>query len=46
MEICFGSILVVLIFNMHARRPKQPHMADEPKLEVSASGKAFTRLSL
>jgi hypothetical protein len=45
-EICFGFILVVSIFNMHARRPIRPHMAIEPKIEVSAGGKAFTRLSL
>jgi hypothetical protein len=42
----FGSILVVLIFNMHARRPIRPHMAIKPKIEVSAGGKAVIRLSL
>jgi hypothetical protein len=42
----FGSILIVSIFNMHARRPIRPHMAIKPKIEVSAGGKAFIRLSL
>jgi hypothetical protein len=42
----FGSILVVLIFNMHARRPIRPHMAIKPNTEVSAGGRAFIRLSL
>jgi hypothetical protein len=42
----FGSNFVVSIFNMHARRPIRPHMAIKPKIEVSAGGKAFTRLSL
>jgi hypothetical protein len=42
----FGSILVRLIFNMHARRSIRPHMAIKPKIEVSAGGKAFVRLSL
>jgi hypothetical protein len=42
----FGSILVVSIFNMHARRPIRPRMAIEPKFEVSAGGRAFIRLSL
>jgi hypothetical protein len=47
MEISiFGSILVVSIFNMYARRPIRPHMAIKPKIEVSAGGKAYTRLSL
>jgi hypothetical protein len=45
-EILFGSILVVSIFSMHARRPIRPLMAIEPKIEVSAGDKAFTRLSL
>jgi hypothetical protein len=31
---------------MHARRPIRPHMAIQPKIEVSAGGKAFIRLSL
>jgi hypothetical protein len=31
---------------MHARRPIRPHMAIKPKIEVSAGGKAFNRLSL
>jgi hypothetical protein len=31
---------------MHARRPIRPHMAIKPKIEVSAGGKAFIRLSL
>jgi hypothetical protein len=31
---------------MHARRPIPPHMAIKPKIEVSAGGKAFIRLSL
>jgi hypothetical protein len=40
-------ILVVSIFNMHARRPIRSHMAIKPKkIEVSVGGKAFTRLSL
>jgi hypothetical protein len=39
-------ILVVSIFNMHARHPIRPHLAIEPKIDVSADGKAFTRLSL
>jgi hypothetical protein len=42
----FWSILVVSIFNMHARRPIRPPMAIKPKIEVSAGGKAFIRLSL
>jgi hypothetical protein len=47
MEISiFGSILVVLIFNMHARRPIRPHLAIKPKIGVSAGGKAYNRLSL
>jgi hypothetical protein len=47
MEFRFlGSILVVSIFNMHARRPIRPHVAIKPKIEVSAGGKAFNRLSL
>jgi hypothetical protein len=47
MEISiFGSILVVLIFNMQARRPIRPHMEIKPKIEVSAGGKAFNHLSL
>jgi hypothetical protein len=47
MEFRFlGSSLVVSIFNMHARRPIRPHMAIQPKIEVSAGGKAFIRLSL
>jgi hypothetical protein len=46
MESIFGSILVVSIFSMHARRPTRPHMAIKPKIEVSAGGKAFIRLSL
>jgi hypothetical protein len=45
-EFCFGSIFVVSIFIMHARRPIRPHMAIKPKIEVSAGGKAFIRLSL
>jgi hypothetical protein len=45
-KFSFGSILVVSIFNMHARRPIRPHMAIKPKKEVSAGGKAFIRLSL
>jgi hypothetical protein len=43
---CFRSIFVVLIFNMHAGRTIRPHMAIKPKIEVSASGKAFIRFSL
>jgi hypothetical protein len=31
---------------MHARRPIRPHMAIKPKIEVSAGGKAFNRLSI
>jgi hypothetical protein len=47
MEFRFvGSIGVVSIFNMHARRPIRPHMAIKPKIEVSAGGKAHIRLSL
>jgi hypothetical protein len=47
MEISsFGSILIVSIFSMHARRPIRPHMASKQKIEVSAGGKAFIRLSL
>jgi hypothetical protein len=47
MEILiFGSILVISIFNMHARHPIRPHMAIKPKIEVSAGGKAYNRLSL
>jgi hypothetical protein len=47
MEISiFGSILVVSIFIMHAGRPIRPHLAIKPKIEVSAGGKAFNRLSL
>jgi hypothetical protein len=47
MEFRFlGPFLVVLIFNMHARRPIRPHMAIKPKIEVSAGGKAFNCLSL
>jgi hypothetical protein len=42
----FESILVVSIFNMHARCPIRPHMAIKPKIEVSAGGKAVIRLSL
>jgi hypothetical protein len=45
-KFCFWSSLVVSIFNMHAGRPIRPHMAIEPKIEVSAGGKAFTPLSL
>jgi hypothetical protein len=45
-EVWFWVHLVVSIFSMHARRPIQPHMANEPKIEVSAGGKAFIRLSL
>jgi alpha/beta superfamily hydrolase len=45
-KFSFGSILVVLIFSMHARRPIRPHMAIKPKIEVSAGGKAVIRLSL
>jgi hypothetical protein len=45
-KFSFGSILVVSIFNMHARRPIRPHMAIKPKIEVSAGGKAIIRLSL
>jgi hypothetical protein len=33
-EFCFGSILVVSIFSMHARRPIRPHMALEPKTKL------------
>jgi hypothetical protein len=44
--LVLGPIFVISIFNMHARRPIRPHMAIKPKIEVSASGKAFTRLSL
>jgi hypothetical protein len=47
MEVLFRvRFLVISIFNMHARRPIRPHMAIKPKTEVSAGGKAFTRLSL
>jgi hypothetical protein len=42
----FWSILIVSIFNMHARRPIRPHMAIKPEIEVSAGGKAFICLSL
>jgi hypothetical protein len=45
-QVLSWVILVVSIFNMHARRPIRPHMAIKPKIEVSAGGKAFTRLSL
>jgi hypothetical protein len=45
-KFSFGSILVVPIFNMHARRSIRPHMAIKPKIEVSAGGKTFIRLSL
>jgi hypothetical protein len=45
-KFSFGSILVVSIFNMHARHPIRPHMAIKPKIEVSAGGKAVIRLSL
>jgi hypothetical protein len=41
-----GPIWFVSIFNMHARRPIQPHMTIKPKIEVSAGGKAFIHLSL
>jgi hypothetical protein len=44
--LVFGPIFVVSIFNMHARRPIRPHMAIKRKIEVSAGGKAFIRLSL
>jgi hypothetical protein len=45
-RFCFGSNFVVSIFNMHTGRPIRPHMAIKPKIEVSAGGKAFIRLSL
>jgi 3-dehydroquinate dehydratase len=45
-QVLSWVILVVSIFNMHARRPIRPHMTIKPKIEVSAGGKAFTRLSL
>jgi hypothetical protein len=45
-KFSFGSILVVSIFYMHARRPIRPHMAIKPKIEVSAGGKAVIHLSL
>jgi hypothetical protein len=33
-KFCFGSILVVSIFSMHARRPIRPHMAIKPKSKL------------
>jgi hypothetical protein len=45
-KFSFESILVVLIFNMHARHPIRPHMANKPKIEVSAGGKAVIHLCL
>jgi hypothetical protein len=44
-ELCFGFILVVSIL-VRMQGPIRPHMAIKPKIEVSAGGKAFTRLSL
>jgi hypothetical protein len=45
--LVLGPIFVCLIFfNMHARRPIRPHLAIKPKIEVSAGGKAFIRLSI
>jgi hypothetical protein len=32
-------------FNMQAKRLTRPHMAIKPKIEVSAGGEAFNRLS-
>jgi hypothetical protein len=45
-EVLFWVPFVVSIFNMYAIRPIRPHMGIKPKVEVSAGGKAFIRLSL
>jgi hypothetical protein len=47
MEIrVLGPFWLFRFLIMHARRPIRPHTAIKPKIEVSAGGQAYIRLSL